>query len=69
MISLVNVKDLVTLTQKKVRGTKFNEKVIHFDPNTLEMTDAKMSLKDAVILLKAQGLSLVEIQSKFPTAN
>lgn len=68
MVSLVNVNNMVTLTQEKVRGTKFDQKVINFDPQTLKMTDAKISLKDQVKQLKAQGLSLKEIQAKFPTA-
>jgi|GEM_PF-2512771 len=68
IVSLVNINNTVTLTQEKVRGTKFGEKVIDFDPVTLQMTDAKISLKDAVKLLKAQNFSLSDIQSKFPTA-
>lgn len=68
MVSLVNIKNTVTLTQEKVRGTKFGEKLIDFDPVTLKMTDAKMTLKDKVKQLKAQGLTLNEIQLKVPTA-
>ncbi len=67
MVSLVNVNNRVTLTQEKVRGTKFDHKVIDFDPVTLKMTDAKISLKEQVKQLKTQGLTLKEIQSKFPT--
>jgi len=67
MVSLVNVNNMVTLTQEKVRGTKFDHKVIKFDPITLRMTDAKISLKDQVKQLRAQGLTLKEIQSKFPS--
>lgn len=69
MISLVNVNNTVTLTQTKVRGTKFNEKVIDFDPVTLKMTDAKMTIKDKVQQLKTQKFTLKEIQAKFPKAN
>lgn len=68
MVSLVNVNNTVTITQEKVRGTKFDQKVIDFDPVTLKMTDAKMTLKDKVKQLKALGLTLKEIQSKFPTS-
>ena len=68
MVSLVNVNNMVTLTQEKVRGTKFDQKVINFDPQTLKMIDAKISLKDQIKQLKAQGLSLKEIQANFPTA-
>jgi len=68
MVSLVNMNNKVTLTQEKVRGTKFAEKVIDFDPITLKMTDAKISLKEQVKLLKAQGFSQKEVQAKFPTA-
>ena len=68
MVSLVNIKNTVTLTQEKVRGTKFNQKLINFDPQTLKMTDAKISLKDKVQELKAQGFKLKEIQSKFQSA-
>ncbi len=68
MVSLVNIKNTVTLTQEKVRGTKFGEKLIDFDPVTLKMTDAKMTLKDKVKQLKALGLTLNEIQLKVPTA-
>ncbi len=67
MVSLVNINNTVTLTQEKVRGTKFDQKVIYFDPQTLKMTDAKISLKDQVKQLKGQGFSLKEIQVKFPT--
>lgn len=69
MVSLVNVNNTVTLTQEKVRGTKFDQKVISFDPQTLKMTDAKISLIDQVKQLKAQGFSQKEIQAKFPKAN
>lgn len=68
MVSLVNINNRVTLTQEKVRGTKFDQKVIDFDPHTLKMTDANISLKDQVKQLKAQGFTLKEIQAKFPTA-
>ncbi len=68
MVSLVNINNKVTLTQEKVRGTKFDQKVINFDPITLKMTDAKITLKDEVKQLKAQGFTLKEIQAKFPTA-
>lgn len=68
MVSLVNVNNTTTLTQEKVRGTKFDQKVIDFDPVTLKMTDAKMTLKDKVKQLKALGLTQKEIQLKFPAA-
>jgi RecA-family ATPase len=68
IVSLVNVNDIVTVTQEKVRGSKFEPKGINFDPVTLKMTDAKMTLKAQVQLLKAQGLSLNDIKAKFPTA-
>jgi RecA-family ATPase len=68
IISLVNVNNKITLTQEKVRGTKFDEKVINFDPLTLKMTDAKISLKDQVIQLKKQGISLKDILSKFSSS-
>lgn len=68
MVSLVNVNNTVTITQEKVRGTKFDQKVIDFDPVTLKMTDAKMTLKDKVKQFKALGLSLKDIQLKFQTA-
>jgi RecA-family ATPase len=68
MISLVNINNTVTLTQEKIRGTKFDEKLIDFNPNTLQMTDAKISLKDKVKQLRIQGLTLKEIQAKFPSA-
>jgi len=68
MVSLVNNNNIVTLTQEKVRGTKFSEKTIDFDPITLKMTEANISLKDQVKQLKAQGLSQKEIQAKFPAA-
>jgi RecA-family ATPase len=67
MVSLVNLHNTITLTQEKIRGVKFDPKVINFDPVTLKMTDAKITLKDKVKQLKAQGLSLKDIQSKFPT--
>ena len=57
----------VTLIQEKVRGTKFEQKVIDFDPITLKMTDAKMTLKDKVKQLKTLGFTLKEIQLKFPS--
>ena len=66
MVSLVNDNNTVILTQEKVRGTKFGEKDIDFDPVTLRMTDAKMTIKNQVKQLKAQGLNLKEIQSKLP---
>jgi len=66
MVLLVNNNNIVTLTQEKVRGTKFNEKDIDFDPVTLKMTDAKMTIKDQVKQLKAQGLGLKDIQSRLP---
>jgi RecA-family ATPase len=69
IVSLVNVSDIVTVTQEKVRGSKFEPKGIYFDPVTLKMTDAKMTLKAQVQLLKAQGFSLKDIQSKFHSAN
>ena len=68
IVSLVNVNNTVTLTQVKVRGTKFAEKDIDFDPVTLKMTEAKITLKAKVKQLKAQGLSQKQIQSTFPTA-
>ena len=68
MISLVNVNNVVTLTQEKVRGSKFDAKVIDFNPTTLKMTNANISLKDQVRLLKAQNFTLKEIQAKFPTS-
>ncbi|MDD5703803.1 MAG: AAA family ATPase [Dehalococcoidales bacterium] len=63
MVSLTNDNNIVTLIQEKVRGTKFGEKLINFDPITLKMTDAKMTIKQRVKLLKAQGLTLKDIQS------
>ena len=67
IVSLSKVSnDTIMLTQEKVRGTKFGEKVINFDPITLKMTDAKMTIKDQVKQLKAQGFTLNEIQSMLP---
>lgn len=68
MVSLINANNTVTLTQEKIRGVKFEPKLINFDPATLQMTDAKMTLKDKVKQLKAQGLTLKDIQLNFPTA-
>ena len=68
MVSLVNVNNTVTLTQEKIRGTKVEPKLINFDPNTLKMTDAQITLKDKVKQLKNQNFTLKEIQAKFPSA-
>jgi RecA-family ATPase len=66
MVSLVNNNNIVTLTQEKVRGTKFSEKTIDFDPITLKMTEANIPLKDQVKLLKSQGIADKEIILRFP---
>lgn len=67
IVSLSKVSnDTIMLTQDKVRGSKFQPKVIEFNQNTLEMKDAKMSIKDQVVLLKAQGISDNDIVLRFP---
>ncbi len=69
VILLENEDDVVTLTQQKVRGTKFQPKAIAFDPATLKMTPAKVNLKAEVKKLKSQGIALKDVQRLFPTSN
>lgn len=67
IVSLSKVSnDKIMLTQEKVRGSKFEPKVIEFNQNTLEMKDAKVNIKDQVTLLKAQGISDKDIVLRFP---
>jgi len=67
IVSLSKVSnDTIMLAQEKVRGTKFQPKIIEFNQNTLEMKDANMSIKDQVKLLKAQGISDNDIVLTFP---
>jgi RecA-family ATPase len=56
----------VMLTQDKIRGSKFQPKVITFNQDTLEMKDANMSLKQQVQELQGIGLTTDEIVGKFP---
>ena len=67
IVSLSKVSnDTIMLAQEKVRGSKFQPKVIEFNQHTLEMKDAKMNIKDQVKLLKAQGTSDNDIVLSFP---
>lgn len=56
----------ILLTQEKIRGSKFPPKVINFNQDTLEMTDANMTLKEQVKELKAVGMRDDEILSNTP---
>jgi len=58
--------DRIELTQEKIRGRKFQPKVINFNRDTLEMTDANMSLKQQVLELASLGIPNNEIVAKFP---
>lgn len=67
IVSLVQLpKDRIVLTQEKIRGSKFQPKVINFNPDTLEMRDASMTLKEQVLELQSLGLANKEIVDKFP---
>lgn len=67
IVSLVSLpSEKITLTQEKIRGSKFQPKVISFDQQTLGMTDAKLNIITQVKLLKAQGFAEKEIISRFP---
>ncbi len=70
MISLRQLsEDRIVLTQDKIRGSKFPPKIINFNQDTLEMRDAKVSMKQQVQELKAAGFSDREIVDKFHKSN
>jgi len=58
--------DTIILTQEKIRGSKFEPKVIHFNQDTLEMRDNKTKMKEVVRAMKSQGMSEEDIIAKFP---
>lgn len=56
----------IILTQEKVRGSKFADKILDFNQDTLEMKEAGVSLKDEVRKLLSQGRNKDEIRESLP---
>ena len=67
MVSLAQVgDDKIVLTQEKIRGSKFEAKVIDFNRDTLKMKEGTTSVKTLVLDLHGQGYLEEEIQGMMP---
>lgn len=58
--------DRIILTQEKVRGSKFDAKVLSFNQDTLKMKEGMMSVKDLVLELLKQNYAPKEIKKVMP---